>query len=78
MDGSQLPTEWTHLGSNLVAGVSDSKKRDVSIHKSGTASKKGPMAKNSKDVTKMSDVLIMPSTSKKSSMAKESESATNR
>ena len=44
MDGSQLPTEWTHLSSELVTGVSDPKKRDTSKNKSGTASKTGPMS----------------------------------
>ena len=54
MDGSQLPTEWSHLNSDLVAGVSDSKMRDASNNKSATASKKGLMTQKDEDVKKNS------------------------
>ncbi len=64
MDGSQLPTEWTHLSKQSVPGVSDSKKRDTSLKQTGTASKKGPMAKNVDD-GKMSKKSNNIETSKK-------------
>ena len=77
MDGSQLLTEWTHLNKEIVAGVSDSKMRDVSQNKNSTASKKGPMTKN-EDVTKMSKMPEVSKTSKKVTMAGSSESGTNK
>ena len=77
MDGSQLPTEWTHLKEKIVSGVSDSKMRDVSHLKKGIRTQGGPMTKNVDDsevsmMTKMSDA------SKKSPMAEKVESTTNR
>ena len=76
MDGSQLPTEWTHLNKELVAGVSDSKKRDVSLQQSGTASKKGPILQKSEDA-KMSKMSKIPDASENLTMAKASDSGTN-
>ena len=49
MDGSQLPTEWTHLRKELASGVSDSKMRDVSLVKTYADKKEGPMFKKSDD-----------------------------
>ena len=65
MDGSQLPTEWTHLNSDLVTGVSDSKKRDGSFQQNSIATKTGPMTKNHDDPVSSK----MSKTSKKSHMA---------
>ena len=75
MDGSQLPTEWTHLNSNLVTGVSDSKKRDVPAKHFGSASEKGPISEKI-DGSKSSDMPKMPKNSKKPTMAETSESGT--
>ena len=74
MDGSQLPTEWTHHQTKLVPGVSDSKKREGSLKQFGIATKEGPMSKNNE----VSDFSKMPKTSKKSTMAKESDNGINR
>ncbi len=79
MDGSQLPTEWTHLNKKLVPGVSDPTKRDVSLDKTDIASKKGPMSQNKDDgAKKMSKMQKVPDASKKFDVAKQSESGTNR
>ena len=63
MDGSQLPTEWTHLNRKLATGVNDSRKRDVSKSKTGipknedsSTLSKSPMTKTNDD-PKMSDAL---------------------
>ncbi len=71
MDGSQLPTEWTHLKKESVSGVSDSKKRDIPTKHSGTASTKGPMSKNDDDTksSKMSKNVKNVEASEKSPMA---------
>ena len=76
MDGSQLPTEWTHLNVKLVGGVSDSKMRDVSQNKNATASKNGPMTKKLEDVNKMSKMTKSAKSSQKSDVAKSSENGT--
>ncbi len=79
MDGSQVPTEWTHLKRELVPGVSDPTKRDVSLDKTDTASKKGPMSQNKDDgAKKMSKMQKVPDASKKLDEAKQSESGINR
>ena len=75
MDGSQLPTERTHLKEKYVPGVSDSKMRDASQNKNATASKKGPMAKNEDDI-KMSKMSKNVEESKKFDVAKSAESGT--
>ena len=77
MDGSQLPTEWTHLNEELVGGVSDSKKRELPLQHSATASKKGPMSQEKEDVTKMSKISKSSMTYKNLNMAEKSESGTN-
>ncbi len=74
MDGSQLLTDRTHLNGKSVSGVSDSKMKDVFQKHSATASKKGPMAKKYEDDQRIAE---MSKTSKKSSIAKQSESGTN-
>ena len=76
MDGSQLPTEWTHLNFKQVPGVSDSKKRDGSPNKTDTASKKGPMSEKI-DEAKMSKTSKISDVSKKVPMAEQSDSGTN-
>ncbi len=78
MDGSQLPTEWTHLNSQLVVGVSDSKKREKFLQHSGTTSKKGPMSKNKEvsDFSKMSKMTKIVDASKNVPMAEETKSGT--
>jgi hypothetical protein len=81
MDGSQLPTEWTHLKEQLVPAVSDSKRRDAPLDKSGTASKNGPMSKKKEDVKKMSEMpkeSEIPDASQNLDMAKSFDSDTNR
>ena len=75
MDGSQLPTEWTHQSKKLVPGVSDSKKRDMSLIKTDVDKKEGPMFKKS-DVPNMPKTLKMSDTSKKVNVAKSFESGT--
>ncbi len=74
MDGSQLPTESTHLKSKLVPGVSDSKMRDDSSKQIDTASKNGPMIKK----VKMEKMFEDSKTSKDLTMAEKVESGTNR
>ena len=75
MDGSQLPTEWTHHHSNLDSGVSESKKRDGSLKQSDTALENGPMTQKKEDVKKMSE---MSESSKNVNMAESSESCSVR
>ncbi len=80
MDGSQLPTEWTHLKKQLVSGVSDSKKRDVPLVKTDVDNKQGPMTQKADDA-KMSDLSKMSKSakaSKKSAMAEKTANTTNR
>ncbi len=80
MDGSQLPTEWTLLSKQSVPGVSDSKKRDVSLTQNGTASKKGPMTENEdvKKMSKMTKMSIIPESSINVPMTEKAESTTYR
>ena len=74
MDGSQLPTEWTHLNLKLVPGVSDSKMRDVSQKKESIRAQEGQMAKNVESI----DIGKKSKTSKKVTMTKSPENSTNR
>ena len=78
MDGSQLPTEWTHLNEKLVSGVSDSKMRDVSLNKTGMAAKKGPKSEKSdvQKISKMSKSKKMSDAPQNLDVAKNSEGGT--